>query len=119
MDIEQQIDLIKQGANFPRPLHFRRIAITIEGGNVPYPIDVFIDEAGRERVIGVKGLVGAPIGEAQGQFASSGMNALFKQPIDGDGAAKFVAVGNGHDHDMRAVTAAIESGHKKIGRAHV
>ena len=42
MDIEQQIDLIKQRANFPRPGRFHRIANTLEGGSVPYPIDVFI-----------------------------------------------------------------------------
>ena len=108
VDVEQEIGGVDERAQGPGAGKFDRLARAVEGGLVPQPVEILVDKARDHRIARIETAIGGDIVEGQGQHSPARPQPGAEQPVEGDGPADLVAMGQCRDQHMRPRDAAVE-----------
>src|SRR5260370_2372830 len=101
MQIEQEVGLVDDRPQRPRPFKFDGLARSIERRRVPQPVEILVDIARGDWVARVELAIGRDIVEGERQLAAARPDPGPQQPVERDRPADLVAVGQRGHHDMR------------------
>jgi hypothetical protein len=93
MQVEQHVDAVVERTKLARAAQLRAVPRAIEHLRGPQSVEVLVDAPRRERIRPVEAPVGGDIGEHERERAARRAQSLAQRPVERDGAADLVAVG--------------------------
>src|ERR1700757_4570187 len=94
MQVQQHVHAVDQRTNLARAVELDRMSPAVQRRQVPYAVDVLIDEAGCGGLARIETFIRGEIDEAECQLAAYWRNAGRQQPIEHDGAGDLIPAGD-------------------------
>ena len=102
VQVEQVVGCLHHGPHGPRAPQVGAVARTLQGLQVPEPVEVLLHPAAGEGIGGVEVPVGLDVHESERERAARRAQAGLQKTVERDRAAELVAVHHGRDQQVRA-----------------